>query len=260
MCTIPTCECVEQMVTLDQFIVVLDHPLYPLNLGYVARVMANLGFRHLRIVRPRAAIDEWAISMAMNGRAILESARVFDTFSDALADCALAIATTRRVGHRKIAYMTPRMAAHALTGLDLDRPIAVVFGSEDNGLTNHQVEQCAWVVYIPGQPGQDSFNLSHAVAIVLYEIRYALHGYARPDRVRAAAIEGLLRHTRLVLEMTGFLAADDPLRGIAKLRAVLYRARPNVRELGFLHAVIDHMARLGGVKQRISPKKTVREP
>jgi TrmH family RNA methyltransferase len=248
------------MVRLDQFVVVVDNPLYPINLGYIARVMANLGFGHLRLTRPRAAIDEWAVSMAMEGRAILESAIAYDRFEDALQDCALAIATTRRVGRRKITFMVPQAAAQALAGLETDGRVAIVFGSEDNGLTNEQVQRCDWVVYIPGEPGRDSFNLSHAVAIVLYEIRYALEGLPRADRVRAQAIEGFLRHARIVLEGTGFLAADDPLRAIAKLRALLYRARPNVRELGVLHAIFDHMAVLGGLKPRMPSPQTPDRP
>lgn len=243
------------MVRLDQFVVVVDNPLYPINLGYIARVMANLGFERLRLTRPRAAIDEWAISMAMEGRPILESAVAYDHFEDALADCTLAIATTRRVGRRKITFMVPRTAAHALAGLEADGLVAVVFGSEDNGLTNEQVQRCDWVVYIPGEPGRESFNLSHAVAIVLYEIRFALAGLPVAERVRAQTIEGLLQHARMVLEGTGFLAADDPLRAIAKLRALLYRARPNVREIGVLHAIFDHMAVLGGLKRRVPPTR-----
>jgi len=244
------------MVRLDQLVVVVDNPLYPINLGYIARVMANLGVARLRLTRPRAAIDEWAVSMAMEGRPILESAVAYDRFEDALADCALAIATTRRVGRRKITFMVPQTAAHALAGLETDGLVAVVFGSEDNGLTNEQVRRCDWVVYIPGEPGRDSFNLSHAVAIVLYEIRFALAGLPAGERVRARTIEGLLQHARWVLEGTGFLAADDPLRAIAKLRALLYRARPNVREVGVLHAIFDHMAVLGGLKRRPPPNGT----
>ncbi len=236
------------MVRLDQLVVVVDNPLYPINLGYIARVMANLGFERLRLTRPRAAIDEWAISMAMDGRPILESAVAYDRWEDALSDCALAIATTRRVGRRKVTFLVPQTAAQALAGLETDGLVAVVFGSEDNGLTNEQVRRCDWVVYIPGEPGKDSFNLSHAVAIVLYEIRFALEGLRASERVRAQVIEGFLRHARMVLEGTGFLAADDPLRAIAKLRALLYRARPNVREIGVLHAIFDHMAVLGGLK------------
>lgn len=243
------------MVRLDQFVVVVDNPLYPINLGYIARVMANLGFERLRLTRPRAAIDEWAISMAMEGRPILESAVAYDHFEDALADCTLAIATTRRVGRRKITFMVPQTAAHALAGLETDGLVAVVFGSEDNGLTNEQVQRCDWVVYIPGEPGRESFNLSHAVAIVLYEIRFALAGLPVAERVRAQTIEGFLQHARMVLEGTGFLAADDPLRAIAKLRALLYRARPNVREIGVLHAIFDHMAVLGGLKRRVPPTR-----
>ena len=163
-------------MTLERFAVILDRPLYSINLGYVARVMANLGYEDLRLVQPRAAVDEWSISMSMDGRKILESARAFASLDEALDDCAVSVATTRRVGKRKTAVMLPEQAALALAGFDRTARIGVVFGSEDNGLSNAQVARCTLTLTIPGEPGRASFNLSHAVALVLYTFRRYLAG------------------------------------------------------------------------------------
>ncbi len=235
----------------ERYIIILDNPLYSMNLGYIARIMRNFGMTELRLVRPRAALDEWSISMAMEGRPILESAQVFDSFEEALADCDITLATTRRIGKRKRGIMTPNMAGRAIQGLPDDMKIGIVFGSEDNGLSNEQVEQCTWTVTIPGASPYDSFNLSHAVALVLYPIFYYQTTLKASSRVRARAIEGFLRHARLVLEKTGFLASDDPLRAIGKLRTILYRASVTDRELGLLHAIFNHFAILGGVKEQL---------
>lgn len=239
-------------MNLSQFTVILDEPLYPINLGYIARVMANLGFEDLRLVRPRAAIDEWSISMAMEGRPILEQAVAYDSFVDAIADCEVTVATTRRIGKRKIAVMTPEQVARALLGFPDDARIGIVFGSEDRGLSNEQVQQCTMTLTIPGVPGKDSFNLSHAVAIVLYEVRSArIHAHPK-DVVHARAIEGFIQHMKRVLELSGFLATDDPLRAVAKMRALLFRGQATRGDLGLLHAIVDHLARVSGVKQKLN--------
>ncbi len=237
---------------LHEFTVILDEPLYPINLGYIARVMANLGFEDLRLVRPRAAIDEWSISMSMDGRPILENATAYESFEEAIADCAVTVATTRRIGKRKVAVMTPEEVALALLGFDKKGKIGIVFGSEDRGLSNEQVQRCTLTLTIPGVPGKDSFNLSHAVAIVLYALRSAQLNYQPRDRARAREIEGFLEHMKRVLELSGFLAADDPLRAMAKMRALLYRGRASHGDIGLLHALIDHLARIQGIKEQLN--------
>ena len=46
----------------------------------------------------------------------------------------------------------------------------MIFGRESNGLTNKEVEECDFVVAIPSSKKYSALNLSHAVAILLYEL------------------------------------------------------------------------------------------
>lgn len=234
---------------MERFVVVLDRPLYSINLGYIARVMANLGCEELRLVEPRAAVDEWSISMSMEGRAVLESARTFKDFKEALADLEITLATTRRVGKRKVVVMTPEQAGRAILGFPPNARVGVVFGAEDRGLSNHQVAACTFTVFIPGKQGCESYNLSHAVAIVLYSIRSQFYSSPFFDASRALEIEGLVEHAGRVLEATGFLAVDDPHKAKAKLRALLYRGRAHGSEIGLLHALLDHISRLANTRK-----------
>jgi TrmH family RNA methyltransferase len=48
--------------------------------------------------------------------------------------------------------------------------IGIVFGREDSGLSNEDVELCDFCVTIPTSKEYMSLNLSHAAAIILYEI------------------------------------------------------------------------------------------
>ena len=78
-----------------RFRVVLVEPKYPGNVGAVARAMGTAGFRHLHLVRPRAALDVEAVKMAMGSRDVLERARTHDALPDALAGVDVALALTR---------------------------------------------------------------------------------------------------------------------------------------------------------------------
>ncbi|MEF8848973.1 MAG: TrmH family RNA methyltransferase, partial [Candidatus Thermoplasmatota archaeon] len=48
--------------------------------------------------------------------------------------------------------------------------IGVVFGREDYGLYNHEIAKCDVMVRIPSSEEYPTLNLSHAVALVLYNL------------------------------------------------------------------------------------------
>ena len=56
-----------------------------------------------------------------------------------------------------------------------DGPCALVFGPEPSGLSNAEVARCHGLIRIPADPDYDSLNLSHAVAVCLYELRRQWH-------------------------------------------------------------------------------------
>jgi TrmH family RNA methyltransferase len=167
------------MLDLDKFIsVVLVEPKYQGNIGAVARSMANSGINDLRIVK--TPIETEAIYRSMHGRYILENARIFDNFSDAVKDFDIIAGTSdiSKSGEkfRRVPTGPEDFWQHnGLTG----QKVALVFGREDNGLNNDELGMCNFFIKIIGNPEYPVYNLSHAVAIVLYEmIKYNYSGNA----------------------------------------------------------------------------------
>jgi TrmH family RNA methyltransferase len=51
-----------------------------------------------------------------------------------------------------------------------DSKTAIVFGRESNGLSNEELSMCDSIITIPASTEYPVLNLSHAVAVVLYEL------------------------------------------------------------------------------------------
>lgn len=151
--------------------VVLVRPRFPENIGMVARACANLGCSNLLIVSPeRWDLDKSAPLATHQGMELLQRAVICQDLPTALADCHIAIGSTARLGGWRRGILTPEKAAHELgEGLRRDARVALVFGSEDTGLLNHELEMCTHAAHISTVPGASSLNLAQAALLMLYE-------------------------------------------------------------------------------------------
>ena len=148
--------------------IVLVEPAGPLNVGSVARVMKNMGLHQLILVNPQCDyVGEEARLMAVRAADILEMAKVVESLPQALVGCVRAIATTG--DDCRSHPMQLEAPADALPWL-LEAPSALIFGREDCGLTNAELNRAQRLIRIPSSDAYTSLNLAQAVAICCYEI------------------------------------------------------------------------------------------
>jgi tRNA/rRNA methyltransferase len=148
--------------------IVLVEPAGPLNVGSVARVMKNMGLHQLVLVNPHCDyLGEEARLMAVRAADILETAKVVESLPAALVGCVRAIATTGDDGRSLPTKLEE--PADALPWL-LEAPSALIFGPEDCGLTNAQLNRAQRLIRIPSSDAYTSLNLAQAVAICCYEL------------------------------------------------------------------------------------------
>ena len=160
---------------LGRCLVVLVRPLYPENLGAVARAMYVTGFERLVLVDPGplASPDhDQAQRMAVGSAHILAKAQTVTSIDDALAECRYCVGTSARQGQTHV--MTPRQVAARLVQLACAEPhlvdgLALVFGGERTGLRKSELRSCHDVCRIPMAGNEPSCNLAQAVMIILYE-------------------------------------------------------------------------------------------
>lgn len=156
--------------------VILVEPLYDGNVGSVARAMKNFGFEELILVNP-CDIDDFGMAMASHAKDVLENARTVSTLEAAIEGTDIIVGTTgKRMGneqrhlrlHLRVPCLSPKELAEKLDGKD--GTVALLLGREDCGLTNEELMVCDMVVSIPTSAVYPIMNLSHAAAVLFYEL------------------------------------------------------------------------------------------
>ncbi len=153
----------------DNFHIVLVEPKYGGNIGSVARAMANFGFKNLAMVKPPKIGLEGRKS-AMHARELMEGARVFKTFKDVVGAYDFLVGTTAKIAGDSNKLRTPVLVEELSKSLDTKGRIALVFGREDHGLLNEELELCDALITIPTHQGYPTLNLAQSVGVVLYEL------------------------------------------------------------------------------------------
>ena len=124
---------------------------FPENIGMAARACANTGCGRLTLVSPAWWDKEKARPLATaKGEPLLDAIEVKPTLGDALAPNVLTFGTTARTGGWRRGLLTPEQAAGEIAPLLHEGSrVAIVFGCEDRGLSNADIEQCQRLVTIP---------------------------------------------------------------------------------------------------------------
>jgi TrmH family RNA methyltransferase len=178
----------------DRISVVLVSPRNPLNIGAVARAMANFGFSHLTVVAPYEPHWREARS-AIGAPELLANALEVTTFSEAVRDCTLVLGTGTLI-HRKPEQPVIRLDEFApVVSHELENAgtISLVFGPEKHGLTREDLSFCHHLVEIPTDPRQPSMNLGQAAAVCLYEL--AIRCFPNDENPSVSAPPKMLRTT-----------------------------------------------------------------
>lgn len=156
----------EGMPTLS---VVLVEPEEAGNVGFVARTMKNFGFSKLFLIAPKCDLDEAKKFAKHAAQDVLSGAKILKDFGSARKRFKYLIGTTAlRGGEYNVlrSHLTPR----GLASRPLPAGAAIVFGREGPGLTNEEVRKCDLLVSIPSSNIYPTLNVSHATAVVLYEL------------------------------------------------------------------------------------------
>lgn len=238
----------------NNLFVVLVEPQGSLNIGSVARAMLNFGFRNLRLVNPSADhLNREAYQMAVKAGTILESAELYPTLEEALSDCAVSMATTRRFGQYRERFKHPDEAAQQIVPVTGNDRAALVFGREDHGLRTEDLDLCQQLITIPTNDAQPSMNLAQSVMLCLYEVdKYRAQADGiKPAEQRLAVnheLEGMFQHMRQSLTHIGYLNEQNPDHILRTYRNILGRTQLNIREVNILRGLFNQIDLYSGMK------------
>ncbi len=223
------------------------------NLGSVARVMKNFGLSELWLVNPQCdRHSEEARHMAVHAPEILDNAKIVDSLPAALMGCQRAIATAGRIDKGEMKLTTP---PKGLSWLAQVANSAIVFGTEDRGLSNAEIQHCQQVMRIPVHPDYPSLNLAQAVGICCYQLQLLWdnsQGYGNltsqiaQDLIQSAPIdlapredvEACYQQLEAVLLKIGYVYPHTAAHRLRKFRHIFDRANLNPSEVAMLRGIL----------------------
>lgn len=235
---------------LSKPVIILVQTQMAVNIGMCARAMLNCGLDELRLVSPR---DGWpnadAIAPSTDAKRIVESAKVYSSVAEAVADCHRVYAATARIRHLNTPAVTAAEAAKemhqaALSSEGKNRP-AILFGPEASGLDNDAMSQADRLLHYPMNPEFTSLNLAQAVLLFSWEWwstrADATTSYEQDwEAAPRAELEHYFQRLEDELEKSGFF--PNPVKRpntMQKIRALFNRANPSSPEVKSLQGIIS---------------------
>jgi TrmH family RNA methyltransferase len=155
---------------MDNIYIIAQEFSTPGNCGALARVMKNFSCKNLIFLDPKCDyLSKESMDRATHAKDILRDAKVISSFEDLTKDFDYVVGTTAMLGRD---YNIPRspISPEELAKKINSGKFAIVIGREGEGLNNEEVKKCDFVVTIPTSSSYPVMNVSHAAAILLYEI------------------------------------------------------------------------------------------
>ena len=227
--------------------IVLVNTSHPGNIGAAARAMKNMGLSRLTLVEPEDYPSLEAISRSVGAVDLLDNANVVKDLEQAISGCVWVAGTSARLRTVEWPILDPRECVQQSLENIEQGDIAIVFGRENSGLTNEEMELCNALLHIPTNPDFSSLNLAAAVQVVCYEYRLALIGNkikkhkGNKHRYDALAnstqLGGMYTHLHDALDYLGFFGTNNPDIVMRRLKGLFNRAGTTQRELSIVRGI-----------------------
>lgn len=225
------------------------------NIGAVARAMKNMSMTNLCLVKPKLFPCADATARASGADDVLARAIIYQNLSDAVADCQLVIGASARGRTISWPEMTPRQCAEKVVINEPHNKVAIVFGRENSGLKNHELDLCHFLLRIPCNSDYSSLNIAAAVQVVCYELFVAtgirqetvVGDKGEQPLASAAQMDSFYQHLHQALIDIGFMHIDKSKSIMRRLRRIYNRTLLDTKELDILRGILrmsqDHNKR-----------------
>jgi len=237
---------------------ILVEPKNEENIGAVARVLKNFGSSALYLVNP-ADIGDKAVYVASHAYDVLRTSEIVGSIEEAIENSVIVVGTTSKYGisankHLRVPFFSPQQLKEKVKRIGEDKGkdnsskvVSILFGREDTGLWNEELKRCDIIVCIPTSPEYPVMNLSHAVAVIMYELsgvdgrtESGSTSRTRGMRLRLARVEDkerLFVHLETFFDEIGYKDHKRE-KTLLMLRRILGRAELTEREVQTLRGIL----------------------
>jgi tRNA (cytidine32/uridine32-2'-O)-methyltransferase len=250
----------------DRIRIVLVETSHSGNIGAVARAMKNMGVGNLCLVNPASFPDEASYARSAGASDVLDNAQVVSSLDEAISDCVCVMGTSAR--GRKVPWpvIAPPDAAVKAAEQSLAGPVALIFGRENHGLSNDELQRCHFHIHIPSNPDYSSLNLSMAVQVICYELRmHFLRGIEGQEQspyltpmvapgdpgwdvppAPVQDVESFFEHLEQALVDVEFHRREKPRQLMTRLRRLFQRAQMDQMEINILRGILTAVQKSAG--------------
>lgn len=231
---------------LSNIKIVLVETSHPGNIGAVARAMKNMSMTNLCLVAPKIFPSAEATSRASGADDILANAQVYNDLNEAISDCELVIGASARCRTISWPELTPKECAEKIIHHESNNKIAILFGRENSGLKNHELDLCQYLLRIPCNEEYSSLNIAAAVQVICYEL-FVSAGASREimigdkgqtPKATNLQMDSFYDHLFQTLTDIGFMHPDKSKSIMRRLRRIFNRAHLDTKELDILRGIL----------------------
>jgi len=234
--------------TFDNVRVVMVNTTEPGNIGAAARAMKNMNLSRLYLVNPKGYPSAVATARASGADDVLSNAVVCETLEEALQGSHLVIGASARQRNIKWKQMDVVGACSEIqrTTLVEGQEVAVVFGTENSGLSNEELDLCQILMTIPGNPNYFSLNVASAIQVFAYQnyVYNITTEFEKSSNEIASfdELEGFYKHLAQVLEHIEYFEDKRPKELLMRrLRRFFGKAEPEKEEVAIFRGILRNI-------------------
>jgi TrmH family RNA methyltransferase len=211
--------------------------------------MKTMSQDKLYLVNPKEFPSAEATARATGADDILAQASIHSDLKSAISDCQLVITTSARVRSIPWPMVTPRECAEKIAESSSEST-AIVFGRENSGLSNEEMELGNLVLQIPTNSKYSSLNLAAAVQIICYELllkgkgsEVAIDKEIFPT-VNQDKMEMFYQHLEQCMIDIGYHDTNNPRKLMHRMRRLFNRAQLDESEWKILRGFLSSVQNL----------------
>tara|TARA_B100000676_G_C17799357_1_gene691319 strand:+ start:48 stop:773 length:726 start_codon:yes stop_codon:yes gene_type:complete len=233
------------MNPINRFVqIVLVETSHPGNIGSVARAMKNMGLANLAVINPKKFPHQEATALAGNATDVLENAKTFPSIQEAVKNSKVIYATSARDRTIEWPTLTARDAALEMRELVLNEvQVSILFGREDRGLTNEELQLANKHLIIPAHPEYPVLNIAMSTQVVCYELYQAaqnnsVESWQDFPEYTSEELNNLIEHFNETVEALELVDPKNPKQITTRMERMFRRLYPDQMEGNFLRGFL----------------------
>jgi len=224
--------------------IVLVETSHPGNIGSVARAMKNMGLSNLCLINPKKFPHQEATALAGNATDVLDNVKIFTSIQEAVKNSKAIYATSARERTIEWPTLTANEAASEIQELVVNEiEVSILFGREDRGLTNEELQLANKHLIIPAHPDYPVLNIAMSTQVVCYELyQAAQNNSVEPwqdfPEYTSEELNNLIEHFNETVEALELVDPNNPKQIMTRMERMFRRLYPDQMEGNFLRGFL----------------------